>query len=196
MFVTGLVLAAGGSGRLGRPRQLLPYRGATLLDATLAVARACRFHQLLVTVPGSAEAIEDLVDLSGCTIVHCADTGTGRHRSVRAALPTVDPLAAGVVLLLGGQPGVHPWTVRDLVAHGALENVGACRYANGWGHPLWLGRAVFGELSELVDDRAVWTLFARADADRFELPVDGRVPLDVGTWDQYRALLDADRDAS
>ena len=40
-FVAGLVLAAGGSSRLGRPKQLLPYRGATLLDHVLATARAC-----------------------------------------------------------------------------------------------------------------------------------------------------------
>ena len=45
--VTGLVLAAGGSLRLGRPKQLLPYGDATLLDHTLDTARACGFDQLL-----------------------------------------------------------------------------------------------------------------------------------------------------
>lgn len=196
MFVTGLVLAAGGSRRLGRPKQLLPYRGATLLDATLAVARACRFHQLLVTVPGSAEAIEDLVDLRGCTVVHCADAGSGCSASVRAALREVDPLSAGIVLLLGDQPGVAPWTVRDLVARGAMENIGMCRYADGLGHPLWLGRSVFGDLDQLAGDKAVWKLFDREEMDVFEVPVDECIPLDVDTWDGYRALLDQDRDAS
>ena len=51
-FVAGLVLAAGGSSRLGRPKQLLPYRGATLLDAVLGTARACGFDQLLVALGG------------------------------------------------------------------------------------------------------------------------------------------------
>ena len=41
--VTGLVLAAGGSTRLGRPKQLLPYRSATLLDHVLGTARAVPF---------------------------------------------------------------------------------------------------------------------------------------------------------
>ena len=49
-FVAGLVLAAGGSQRLGRPKQLLPFAGATLLDHTVATARACAFDQLLVNV--------------------------------------------------------------------------------------------------------------------------------------------------
>ncbi len=47
-LVTGLVLAAGGSRRLGQPKQLLPYGGATLLDHVLGTARACAFDQLLV----------------------------------------------------------------------------------------------------------------------------------------------------
>ncbi|WP_430333259.1 nucleotidyltransferase family protein [Rhodococcus sp. ACT016] len=196
MFVTGLVLAAGGSRRLGRPKQLLPYRGATLLDATLAVARACRFHQLLVTVPGSAEAIEALVDLRGCTVVHCPDAGSGCSASVRAALPLVDPLSAGIVLLLGDQPGVRPWTVRDLIARGAMENIGLCRYEDGFGHPLWLGRNAFDELAQLQGDKAVWKLFDSDDVDAFAVPIEERVPLDVDTWDGYRALLDQDRDVS
>ncbi|RVW05472.1 nucleotidyltransferase family protein [Rhodococcus xishaensis] len=196
MFVTGLVLAAGRSRRLGRPKQLLPYRGATLLDATLRTARACRFHQLLVTVPGAAEAIEDIVDLRGCTVVHTPDSGSGCSASVKAALPEVDPLAAGIVLLLGDQPGVQPWTVRDLVSRGAMENIGMCRYTDGLGHPLWLGRSVFGELAMLRGDKAVWGLFDRHPDDAFEIPVDDRIPLDVDTWDEYRALLDQDQDAS
>ncbi|MDT4900237.1 MAG: molybdenum cofactor cytidylyltransferase [Pseudonocardiales bacterium] len=41
MFVNGIVLAAGGSRRVGRPKLLLPLRGATLLDATVTLARGC-----------------------------------------------------------------------------------------------------------------------------------------------------------
>ena len=56
-FVTGLVLAAGGSQRLGRPKQLLPYGGGTLLGHVLGVARACRFDQLVVALGGAADEV-------------------------------------------------------------------------------------------------------------------------------------------
>ena len=64
-FVSGLVLAAGGSSRLGRPKQLLPYRGATLLDAVLDTARSCEFDQLVVTLGGSVleRRARDVVDV-------------------------------------------------------------------------------------------------------------------------------------
>ena len=69
MFVTGLVLAAGSSSRLGQPKQLLPYRGTTLLDATLGIARACGFDQLLVTIGGASEEVRRRVDFSGTQVV-------------------------------------------------------------------------------------------------------------------------------
>ncbi|MEA2365450.1 MAG: molybdenum cofactor cytidylyltransferase, partial [Thermoleophilaceae bacterium] len=49
-MVTGLVLAAGASRRLGQPKQLLPYGSATLLDHVLDTARACEFDQLLCVI--------------------------------------------------------------------------------------------------------------------------------------------------
>ncbi len=48
--VTGIVLAAGSSRRLGTPKQLLPLGDTTVLGATLAVAGSCPFDQLIITV--------------------------------------------------------------------------------------------------------------------------------------------------
>ena len=68
-MITGLVLAAGGSRRLGEAKQLLPFRGRTLLGATLDMARACGFDELVVTLGGSAAAIRATVDLSGVRVI-------------------------------------------------------------------------------------------------------------------------------
>ena len=60
-MVTGLVLAAGGSKRLGQPKQLLPYGSATLLDHVLDTGRSCPFDQLLCVIGGAAEAVRATV---------------------------------------------------------------------------------------------------------------------------------------
>lgn len=188
MFVAGLVLAAGSSSRLGQPKQLLPFRGSTLLDATLAVARSCGFDQLLVALGGAQDEVREAVDLSGLSIVENPSYGTGCGSSVRTAVGAVDPRADGLVLLLGDQPQVLPSAVRSLVG---VASIGVCRYADGLGHPFWFDRTMFPALLDLHGDKAVWKLLHSGQYDVVEVPVPGPVPIDVDTWDDYQRLLEA-----
>jgi molybdenum cofactor cytidylyltransferase len=187
VFVTGLVLAAGGSRRLGQPKQLLPYRGTTLLDAVLRTARACGFDQLLVTVGGAAEDVRAAVDLSGTTVVLNQSYGTGCSSSIVSALEVVDNRAAGVVLLLGDQPGVDVASARAAVRPEAPITV--CRYRDGIGHPFWFSRAVFPDLATLHGDKGVWKLIESGRYEVAEVAVDADVPADVDTWADYESLL-------
>lgn len=189
MTVTGVVLAAGSSRRLGTPKQLLPYRDTTLLGATLAVARGAGFDQLIVTLGGAARAVRAAVRLDGTDVVAVDDPATGCAASLRAALDRVDPRADGIVLMLGDQPCVHPATLRRIIDEGPGSDIAVCRYDGGIGHPFWLGRSVFGELRELHGDKAVWKLVESGRRQVRELAVDGRIPLDVDTWDDYRRLV-------
>jgi molybdenum cofactor cytidylyltransferase len=81
-FVTGLVLAAGGSSRLGRPKQLLPYRGRLLLDWTLQTARDARLAQRIVALGGAADEVRARVDLSGFDVVVNEAFGGGCSSSI------------------------------------------------------------------------------------------------------------------
>lgn len=192
--VTGVVLAAGGSRRLGTPKQLLPYRDTTVLGATLDVARSAGFDQLIVTLGGAAQAVRDAVPMDGADVVTVEDFGTGCSASLRVALTRVHPQAAGIVLMLGDQPCVEPASLRRMVQHGRVAPAGAvmvCRYADGIGHPFWFSRGVFGELLQLRGDKGVWKLIGSGRHPVRELAVPGPVPLDVDTWDDYRRLLEA-----
>ena len=145
--VSGLVLAAGGSSRLGRPKQLLPYGSATLLDAVLATARACRFDHLLVALGGAADEVRDTVDLSGADVVLNHAFGQGCSSSIAAAMAQLDSRCDVLVLLLGDQPGVTPRTVGRLLAGRGDAPLAVCRYADGRGHPFAFARAVFADLA-------------------------------------------------
>ena len=190
-WVTGVVLAAGSSRRLGTPKQLLPYRDTTVLGATLQVARIAGFDQLIVTLGGAAQAVRDAVPLDGADVVTVDDFGTGCSASLRAALQHVDPRAAGIVLMLGDQPRVDPTTVRRMVAAGVGADIVVCRYADGVGHPFWFTRDAFEELSQLHGDKGVWKLLESGRHPVRELAVDGPVPLDVDTWEDYHRLLES-----
>ena len=61
---------------------------------------------------------------------------------------------------------------------------------------MWFRRDMFTELSQLHGDRAVWRLLHSGRYEIREVPVEGAVPVDVDTWQDYEALLadDASKD--
>jgi molybdenum cofactor cytidylyltransferase len=187
--VTGVVLAAGDSRRLGTPKQVLPYRDTTLLGATLDVARSAGFAQLIVTLGGAAQTVREAVRLDGVDVVTVEGSGAGCSASLRVALERVEPRAAGIVLILGDQPCVDPAAMRRLATEGPGADIMVCRYDDGVGHPFWLSRSVFSELSQLHGDKGVWKLVESGRHPVRELAVDGPIPLDVDTWDDYQRLV-------
>lgn len=189
--ITGVVLAAGRSNRLGTPKQLLPYRDTTVLGATLDVARQAGFDQLILTLGGAASAVRAEMALDGTDVVVVEDVERGCAASLRVALARVHPRATGIVLMLGDQPQVAPATLRRIIDVGPATEIMVCRYADGVGHPFWFSRTVFGELARLHGDKGVWKLVHSGRHPVRELAVDGCVPLDVDTWDDYRRLLES-----
>jgi molybdenum cofactor cytidylyltransferase len=187
--VTGLVLAAGGSSRLGRPKQLLPYGRATLLDHVLGVARRCDFDQVLCVIGGDARDVRAGVDFGGIDVVENEAFGEGCSSSIAAALGAVDPGSEVLVLMLCDQPGVRPETVGALLAGRGDAQLAACAYADGRGHPLVFARSMFGELSALHGDKGVWRLLDRHGDEVMDVPIPGPIPRDIDTWDDYQAVV-------
>jgi molybdenum cofactor cytidylyltransferase len=190
-FVTGLVLGAGGSTRLGRPKQLLPYGDRPLLEHTLNTARDCGFHQLVVPIGGAAAEVRERVDFTGAEVVVNQAYGEGCSSSIAAALDAVDPRCEVLVLMLGDQPGVTPDTVRALLAGRGDAALAVCRYHDGRGHPIAFARTVFPQLASLHGDKGVWRLLDERAGDVVDVPIAGNVPLDVDTPEDYKAVLAA-----
>jgi molybdenum cofactor cytidylyltransferase len=185
--VCGLVLGAGGSSRLGRPKQLLPYGDGTLLGHVVGVARACGFAQTVVAIGGAADEVRSSVDLSGVEVVVNDAYGEGCSSSIAAALDAIDPRCDVLVLLLGDQPGVTVDTVDTLLAGRGDAELAVCRYEDGRGHPIAFARSAFGALANLHGDKGVWRLLDRGDP--VEVPIAGLIPLDVDTPEDYEAVL-------
>ncbi len=194
MSAVGLViLAAGGSRRLGVPKQLLrdgAGRSLVRRAAQTALASGCR--PVTVVLGASAEAISrEIADLP-LGIVHNPGWETGMASSLRAGLTALTahtPLDAALVMLCD-QPMVSAALLDSLAAahRSSGHDLVACEYEGVLGVPALFGHALFGALRALTGDegaRRVIKAYA-GPATRVPFP-EGR--LDIDTADDAEALL-------
>lgn len=188
MKVAGLVLAAGGGSRMGRPKALLRLRGELLVE------RACR----LLADGGCAPVLavlgagaDQLPPLPGVTTVPNPDWPSGMGSSLRAGLAAVPAGADAVVVTLVDTPLLGPEAVRRLADAGrAGAPAAVATYAGRPGHPVLLARSVLAEVAAAATgDRGARPWLA-AHPDRVRLvPCDGTGdPRDLDVPDDLAGL--------
>ena len=191
-FVSGLVLAAGASTRLGQPKQLLPFGDTTLLGHVVAEARAASaLDEIVVVIGGAADQVRARVDLGGARVVENPEFGEGCSASYRTGLGAVDPRAEAVVILLGDQPGVDRAVIDAVVDEWrrTRDHIMLASYQGREGHPLIFARDLFDQLVALQGDKAAWKIVDAHREGIRAVPLDRPHPRNVNTPEEYEALL-------
>jgi molybdenum cofactor cytidylyltransferase len=195
--MVGIVLGAGASKRLGRPKQTLPLRDTTLLGYVLRETEASSLARVILVVGGAADEALVAIEPRRAEVVRNDSYGTGCASSLLAGLDAAGDEAEAVMLVLGDMPGVGPALIDEVA--GAWEErrpwAAVTSYRGELGHPFVFARAAFPDLRGLHGDKAVWKLIER-HPDRVErIDVDRPLPRDVDTWEDYKAALSAARAA-
>jgi molybdenum cofactor cytidylyltransferase len=193
--IAGIVLAAGQSSRLGRPKQLLPIHGEPLIRHTLRRVLASSLDQVILVVGHEADDVRTAVADLPVACVFNPDAAAGQSTSVRAGLAALSPEAEAAVFILGDQPGVDPNVIDTLIASWRESGapVVVPRYEDRMGNPVLFDRRLFPELATLEGDSGARPV-VRAYHDSGELhavPVAGSAPPDVDTEADYAALIAA-----
>jgi molybdenum cofactor cytidylyltransferase len=184
-MVVGVILGAGSSRRLERPKQTLPLRDTTLLGWVIREAEASSLDRVVVVA-------RDDVDTVRAEVARPDVSDTTCSASLKAGLAVVGECEA-VMLLLGDTPEVDASAIDDVGA--AWESTRpwglVTRYDDGLGHPLVFAADALPSLQALRGEKAVWKLLEsepeRVEHARIERPL----PRDVDSWDDYEALLRA-----
>jgi molybdenum cofactor cytidylyltransferase len=196
MRVFALLLAAGGSRRLGEPKQLLRIAGQTLVRRAALAALASRAERVWVVTGAHAERVEAALAGLALECVRCADWESGLAASLRtgvAAALARDPDASALVLL-ADQPAASPALLDALIArHAGGAAIVACEYGGEPGVPALFAPRFARELLALEGDRGAKALLLRERAATALVPFPGGT-LDVDTqadWARVSRMLES-----
>ena len=177
-----LLLAAGGSSRLGQPKQLLPFRDRTLLRHAAETALHSRCRPIIVVLGAQPDRMRH--ELAGLEVRAAENPAweAGMGSSIRCGLTGLEtsaPNLAGVVLMLCDQPLITSDALDALVQSHAETGCPliASEYGGTRGVPAFFSRALFPELRALPDAQGAKPVIARYAAETIALP------LPAGVWD-------------
>jgi molybdenum cofactor cytidylyltransferase len=190
----GLVLlAAGGSSRLGEPKQLLLYQGRTLLRRAAETACASVCNPVIVVLGRDADRMTDeLYGLDVSILVHSAwQKGIGT--SIAAAFSELPTVSAAVILLCD-QVAVTTSDLNLLVEafqrRSAGQSIVTSTFDGQRGPPVLFDRSHFEELRKLQGDTGARRVIQQYRHDVIEISLP-HAAVDVDTPEDYRCLLDS-----
>ena len=191
-MITAIILAAGASERMGRPKALLPFQGGTFLETTVAKSRAAGVDSCVVVLGPDAGKIIESIDLSDATVVRNDEPASGPIGSIRLAIDALNRSVDAVLVWHVDRAHVAVATLAKLLDR-FMEGGAAVVlpvHAGRRGHPVIFGREVFDELREAPDAEGARAV-VRADPSRVALvPVEDRAVLeDIDTPEAYADLL-------
>lgn len=190
-FISGLILGAGASQRLGPPKQLLPFRGTTMLGWVVnQVQQSNSLDEVVVVLGRAAHQIRAQVDLGAARVVENPVYGDGCSSSYRAGIGALHADSAAIMIILGDMPGITPEIIDGVGAAWRADEapIALCSYQGRKGHPMIFARSLFAQLMDLHGDKAAWKLVdANATAVQevhFNLPF----PDDINTLEDFQRL--------
>jgi molybdenum cofactor cytidylyltransferase len=152
--VLGVVLAAGGSTRMGRPKQLAELDGRPLLAHVLAAVDAAPVDRVVVALGGAADAVLEQVDLGRAEPLVVDGWAAGMGHVLASTLAQAGDDWEAVVVLLGDQPLVPGGAVARVVEawRAGAGPVVTATYGGRPGHPRLFDRGLLPELLRLTGD--------------------------------------------
>ena len=188
-----VILAAGQSSRLGRPKQLLEFEGSPLINRVAKTAVDAGIGDVFVIVGANAEQIKKELDQPRLRLVQNEEWQEGMASSIRKGLAAVeasDPKIDGVMILVCDQPFLEAGTIREILQKQQSSGLAmaASVYQGKVGTPAVFHRSIFPRLMELKGDTGARKLFEAHPGEVALLPFEKGI-VDIDTREDYEKLI-------
>lgn len=193
MGVGAVILAAGASSRMGRPKQTLKFQGKSLLRRAALAALSAKCRPVIVVTGAHSEMSRREFEGLDVLEVFNASWETGMASSVRAGvegLVSRDAEVAGAVLMLCDQPHVTADVISRIVAvfHSTGRPVIASTYEWSFGVPALFNSTLFAELMRLEGRAGAKEVIKRHASEAHFIPFQGG-EVDLDTPDDFSRLI-------
>lgn len=193
MQAGAVILAAGAATRMGQVKQLLLYRGHSLVERTILEAQQAGFAPIVVVLGAQAEAVGEAVARTSADSVVNENWRIGMGSSITCGVARMLDVAADVeaiAILLTDQPYVGASELRKMkqAFQTSAAPMMAASYAGTLGVPAIFRKSVYSKLRSLAPDAGARLLLrgGSADVDSYELP---EAATDVDTPDDFAGLV-------
>jgi molybdenum cofactor cytidylyltransferase len=180
-----IILAAGNSSRLGQPKQLLPFRGSTLLSHVAGEAVRALLQPVVVVTGAYHEKISASLRVQPVTVVYNAGWQTGMGSGIGIGLAQVLAIAPDlrtVIVAVCDQPYISAELFRTLVSTsiGLRKRIVACHYAGIAGTPVLFDQKYFTALTALTGEAGAKQLLKQFPEDVATIPFpEGVIDIDT-----------------
>ena len=187
-----IILAAGRSARLGSPKQLLSYRGKTLLQHTIDTALESQASPILVVLGSGKDAIKKELEQKQVFILENSSWESGMASSISCGLTNLQELAPeskAVILMVCDQPFVNAKLLNNLITKhkDTRQSIVASSYANTLGTPALFHQSLFSELLVLEGESGAKSLIKKYSLQTGFVSFN-QGSIDIDTRENYRNL--------
>lgn len=190
-----LILAAGSSSRLGKPKQLLEFQEETLLSKTIKSAVKAISGPVLVVLGSQFDLIKSTLKIDGIRWIENQNWESGMASSLYEGLTFLeenyDP--DQVLVLLSDQPFVSPELIHQLMTEkeNSTKGIAACSYADTIGVPAIIEKKYFSELLNLKGDQGAKKVIKHHLDDLVQIPFEmGKIDIDTqADWENFNSII-------
>lgn len=194
--MTGLIiLAAGESRRLGRPKQNLIFHDKTLLQRAIDTGLHSKCQPIIVVLGANSEQILPTIRQEQVKIIHNPNWEEGMASSIRMAINEFEKndLVSRAVIMLCDQPFVTTELIGKLQQEQTATGkpIVVCRYQDAIGVPVLFDRSLFKDLLSLTGNEGAKKIIKDHQGNTASILFEmGRV--DIDTQEDYQRLTGPD----
>ena len=188
-MINAIILAAGQSKRMGKPKPLLRFNDQTFLEQIISVLKQSDVGRITVVLGAEADTIRKSVDLTGTNIVINKDYQRGQLSSLTAGIKESPEDTEAILLCLVDNPFITEEVVSKIIRKFRETNnpIIVPVFNKRRGHPTLFSRSLFNELLSAPEEKGARHVLYSNEDKVLELEVSEHgILIGIDTQEDYK----------